>query len=89
MQYQKLPDTGDPTQGMVKTYKLEPFSYRVRFVKKRKQRKKYFFAYHITDATIKQFAVTNIRAVQILPEKYTSGKDNIWPIEIKWRAKRV
>ena len=87
MQYQKMSGTGDPEEGAVKVYKLEPFSYRIKFVKDRGQRKKYFFAWNAIDNTIKQFAVSNIKSVQILPEKYDSGKDNIWPIEIKWKVR--
>lgn len=87
MQYQKLPDTGDPEAGALKIYKLEPFSYRVKFVRGRGQRKKYFFGWDALDNTIKQFAVTNIKSVQILPEKYDSGKDAVWPVEIKWKPK--
>ena len=88
MQYQKMSGTGDPEEGAVKVYTLEGYSYRTRFVKQRKQRKKYFFAWNALDNTIKQFAVSNIKGVQILPNKYDSGKDNLWPVEIKWRVKK-
>jgi len=85
MQYQKMDGTGDPEEGALKVYKLEPYSYRVKYVAHRGQRKKFFFGWDALDNTIKQFAVTNIKSVQILPEKYDSGKDAVWPVEIKWK----
>lgn len=88
-QYQRLPDTGDIEQGMIKIYVVEPFSYRVKLVKRMGTRRKYLFAFDDLDDTIKSFAVANIKAVQIIPEKYTSGKDSVWPVEIKWRGRVV
>jgi len=78
MTYQKAAGTGDPEENVIKTYTLEPYSYRYRRTKNRGQRK-YFFGFDQVDNTIKCFLVNGIKAAQILPEKFSPR----WEVEFR------
>lgn len=65
------------TTGEVKSYEVEPYSYRYRRLKA--GMRKLLYAYDIKEKKIKGFAVRNIQAVEQLTKKYKPR----WAVEIK------
>jgi len=65
------------TTRQTKKYTICPYSYRYRRLKI--GIRKMLFAYDIADRTIKNYALTNIKDVAILPKKFVPK----WPVEIK------
>jgi len=64
------------TTGEVKTYKLEPYSFR--YIRMKVGVRKSLFAFDVNEKRIKSFSMRDIKKIEMLPNKFVPR----WPIEI-------